>query len=550
VHDHHTAQSRLDLATRTARVGLWDWDIPSGQTFFSDAYSTVLGYRPGELPMNVVTWAELVHPDDLERVLAAIEAHFEDPGVEYSAEFRLRRADGSWHWVRAAGEVVERRPDGSPQRMVGVHIDIQQLREALSEAERASAEKTLFLANMSHEIRTPMTAILGYADLLADEEDDVAGDPVRAAEAVHTIRANAHHLLTIINDILDVSKIEAGQIALEHADVDPVSVIHETAALLGPRAQSKGLALRVRFDTPMPDRIRTDPTRLRQILINLAGNAIKFTESGTVTLSASCDAARRTLSVRVRDTGIGLTSEQLETVRRFEAFTQADPSLTRRFGGAGLGLRICHGLAGLLGGRIDIESEFGRGSTFGVHIDAGDLSDARWSDRPALPAAAERGPKPVRREDPTAGPDRPLEGVRILLAEDGPDNQRLIAHHLRRAGASVEIRENGRHAVDFVMRAPPGGAPHLVLMDMQMPELDGYGATRALRRAGVRLPIVALTAHAMEGDRERCLDAGCDDYLTKPIDRRALVDACRRWATRRGDEHSGGGDSLAEPDAA
>jgi CheY-like chemotaxis protein len=415
--------------------------------------------------------------------------------------------------------------------MIGQHMDIQRSKEMLEQAEAASQAKSEFLANMSHEIRTPMTAILGYIDLL-DTDGDLAVDREHSADALRTIRSNANHLLAIINDILDMSKIEAGQMQVELIDTDPAHIAEEVVSLVAARARGKGVDIRVRYDSPIPVLIRSDPTRLRQILLNLTGNAIKFTEVGHVTIHVACDAAAQKMRFRVVDSGIGMTPEQRDEIARFEPFAQADSSMTRKFGGTGLGLRISNALATMLGGGIEVDSLLGEGSSFTVTIATGDLQDVRLRDagtiaagaaRPEADAAPDAGPGP-------AAPARPLEGLRILLAEDGLDNQRLLQFHLSKAGARVTIAENGRIAAEAIEGAGPDERPHVVLMDMQMPELDGYGATRRLRDGGYTLPILALTAHAMDGDREKCLAAGCDDFLTKPIDKSALIDACQAWA--------------------
>ncbi|MEM7165438.1 MAG: PAS domain-containing protein [Planctomycetota bacterium] len=532
IDDQHTAESRLDLATKSARIGLWDWDVPSGQTYFNDTFYTMLGYEPGELPMCLDTWKDIAHPDDLDSAMQDIEAHLENRTRIYINEHRLRKKDGSWLWVRDIGEVVERHASGEPKRMIGVHVDIDAIKqagealvEAREAAEAASHAKSEFLANMSHEIRTPMTAILGYADLL-QSEGGFASDPEQAADAVRTIRGNANHLLAIINDILDMSKIEAGRMTVESLATNPAQIVEEVVSLLRPRAAGKGVDLRIRYDGTIPEHIHSDPTRLRQILLNLTGNAIKFTEVGSVTIAVSCQRDEQQLTFRVIDTGIGLTEQQRDAIAKFDSFTQADTSTTRKFGGTGLGLKISNAFAQILGGGIHITSEEGRGSTFTVSIGTGDLDGVAMLNPEALPQRT-RGefPKPQPKKSSNA-----LVGVRILLAEDGPDNQKLISFLLRRAGAEVTIADNGRIAAEAIENAAPEDLPHIVLMDMQMPELDGYSATRRLRSAGCTLPIVALTAHAMDGDRAKCLDAGCDDFLSKPIDKVKLIETCARRA--------------------
>lgn len=384
----------------------------------------------------------------------------------------------------------------------------QSLVRAKEQAESASRAKSEFLANMSHEIRTPMTAVLGYADLAIDE----LHDPSRLADHLGVIRRNAQHLLTVINDILDLSKLDAGEMRPVVTRVCPAETCAGVAEMLRVQADAKGLSLSVLTAPGTPDAVITDAVRLRQILLNLVGNAIKFTEHGSVQIELSH--ADHTSMVRVRDTGIGIDPEQLENI--FLPFHQADTSAARRHGGTGLGLSIARRLAQLLGGDLTAQSLPGTGSVFTLTIHA-----------PAAPAAL---PPPQTTTTTTAASvQRPLTGRRILLAEDGPDNQKLISFILSRAGAEVVIAEDGLAALELTARTRPPF--DLILMDMQMPRMDGYAAARALRERGDRTPVLALTAHAMSGDRQKCLAAGCDDYLTKPVDRDALIQACARHTT-------------------
>ena len=398
---------------------------------------------------------------------------------------------------------------------------------ARNEADAASRSKTEFLANMSHEIRTPMTAILGYVDLLADHGDSAPGAPSRE-EAVDTIRRNARHLLAIINDILDLSKIEAGHMKVERQRVRTVDLVQDVMRLMDDRARQKGIALRLAFEGEVPESITTDPTRVRQVLINLLGNAVKFTEQGAVTLTVRREPGeRRTVELEVSDTGIGMTAEQL--ARLYHPFVQADSSTTRRFGGTGLGLAITRRCVDMLGGTISVRSAPGSGTAFTVRIDAGDLAGTPAASLRPQPAQASasgateaagalRLPAAVR---------QPLTGVRVLLAEDGIDNQRLIRFHLERAGARIDIVDNGAKALERVAEGSRLDRYDVILMDMQMPVMDGYEAVRRLVATGERIPVIALTAHGMVGDREKCIDAGCTDYLCKPVDARGLVAAIR-----------------------
>lgn len=412
------------------------------------------------------------------------------------------------------------------------HLVEQQVRErtqdleiALDNARAADQAKSDFLANMSHEIRTPMTAILGYADLLQNEQES---DEQSLDRTVRSINDNAQHLLKLINDILDVSKIKAGQMSIDRIEVDPMQVIDDTVELLAQRGKEKGIRVSAIYSTMMPRQIQTDPIRLRQIMLNLLGNALKFTDSGMITAHVSCDPANESLLISVADTGIGMSPEQVEAISQFKAFNQADASMSRRFGGSGLGLKISDALARELGKGIQISSDEGLGSRFSFTIDTGRLEGVPM----IMP-----GNGPVTREtseskDPEqmTEPAKKLSGIKVLLAEDGPDNQRLITFHLKKAGAQVLVCKNGLIAAQTIEAAKEQDLPQVVFMDMQMPELDGYSATRRLRDKGLGLPIIALTAHAMEGDRQKCLDAGCDDYLTKPIDKNLLIETCLRYA--------------------
>ncbi|MBL9076773.1 MAG: response regulator [Planctomycetes bacterium] len=402
---------------------------------------------------------------------------------------------------------------------------------ALAQATRAAAEaanrlKTQFVANTSHELRTPLTAILGYAELLAD--------PTYAerhrADACATITRNGEHLLQVINDLLDMSKIEAGGVVIETVPTDPALIVEDVVSLMRVRASSKGLELERSFAGPLPRSVPTDPMRLRQILLNLVGNAIKFTADGGVEVQVAFDQATvpGALRIVVRDHGIGMDAAQI--ARLFVPFSQAEDSTERRFGGTGLGLAISKRYAQLLGGDIDVRSTPGQGSEFTLRLPVVLPEPVEWwqPDAAGLSQMQQHRALAVARTQELPQ----LDGLRILLAEDGRDNRRLVVHCLEQAGAEVVAVENGRLAVEHLL-APDQPGVDLVLMDMQMPELDGYRATHRLREHGVRVPIVALTANAMSTDRERCLGAGCDDYLTKPIDRALLLRTCVLWTSER-----------------
>ena len=381
------------------------------------------------------------------------------------------------------------------------------LQNAKQAAEQASSFKTAFLSIMSHEIRTPMTAINGFADLLLRPG---LSESTRL-NYVQLIRRNGEHLLRISNDILDLSKVEAGRMSVENVPTAPVEVVSQVLSLLRPRAIEKGIELELKYDGAIPSRVQTDPTRLRQILLNLLGNAIKFTEHGVVRLVVKTDLTDSNQPMMIyciEDSGIGMTPEQME--RLFQPFMQADVSTTRKFGGTGLGLTISRDFAKLLGGNVTIESVLGKGSTFCFTHQAGTLAGVKMLSKP------EQFTLSTSSLD-TA--ELPAIAGRILLAEDGFDNQELIALYLREAGAEVTIVNNGRFARDAVVDAAEQSRPFdLILMDMEMPELDGVSATSALRNKGFKVPIIALTANATDEARDRCFTAGCTAVVTKPVD--------------------------------
>lgn len=521
-HKLQTQQHRLEFALQASRSGLWDWQLESGQTYFSDTWYTMLGYDVGEMPMHVQSWINITEPADLKRATAALQDYFAGKTDRYTCELRVKNKAGDWQWILDVGEAVERDTNGKITRMVGLHVDIhdqkiaqQTIEQSRDLAEQANLSKSAFVANMSHEIRTPMGAILGYADLLLD------GSQTEADKRNHaqTIRRNGKHLLSILNDILDFSKIEAGKLSIEQVRCAPNELFDGIISLMTPKADRKGIELSFNTDGQLPECFKSDPTRIRQVLINLVGNAIKFTKQGKVELAVRIDPideSAANLTCEVRDTGIGISIEQMKHL--FKPFSQADESTTRKFGGTGLGLSISSNLCDMLGGKLTCTSTLGQGSTFTATFRVQSMK------------ACVVDP-PTRQQSRHELTDESLTDKRILIVEDGPDNQRLLKHYFCKAGASVELVEDGAMGKDIALAMQKAGQSFdAILMDMQMPVLDGYNATRQLRMAGCNVPIIALTAHASSNDRDKCLDAGCTDYLSKPVERKRLLQIVADYA--------------------
>ena len=383
--------------------------------------------------------------------------------------------------------------------MMERQLDAEELQHSKDAADAANQAKSAFLANMSHEIRTPLTAILGYSDMLRDFDqprEDVEHE-------VDSIIRSGSHLQRIINDILDLSKIEAGQLVIEQIEVQPAPILHDVESIFGARAREKGVEFKIDYDYPVPRVINSDPTRLKQIIFNLCGNAIKFTESGMITVKMSYLQDQGMVKFQVIDTGIGMNEEEMS--RLFTPFSQADSSTTRKYGGTGLGLCISRELCQKLGGEISVSSEKGKGTTFEFTV-----SDGAHQDMQLI-----HGPEDVeeRITDDGAGIVKNSLVGHVLVVEDSPDNQDLICKYLIKAGVTAEVVDNGLMAVQKAMTSNYD----LIIMDVQMPIMDGLTATKKLRAEGYKGPIAILTANALKEDRDKCLKAGANNYMTKPI---------------------------------
>ncbi len=522
--------------------GLWDWNVAQSTVFFSRRWKEMLGFAPDEIGDHLDEWSRRVHPDDMAQVMADIQAHFEGKTPAYVNEHRAGCKDGSWKWILDRGLVIERDADAKPLRMIGMHTDITErkqneaeleqhrhhleelvlsrtaeLSQARDDAEAANRAKSMFLSNMSHELRTPMNGIMGMTDLVLRR----ATDPTQI-DWLNKSQGAAKHLLSVINDILDISKIESDRLTLEEKDFTLAEAIDDAMHMQEAPALAKGLSLSWQIDPALPDRLCGDAMRLRQILINFTGNAIKFSERGRIVVRASAageDSRSVLLKIEITDQGVGISPEQ--QARLFHPFIQADGSMNRKYGGTGLGLIISKRIAILMGGDAGVTSEEGRGSTF-------------WATLRLRRATSDSQAANLRpAESPRETLARLFAGVRVLVAEDEPVNREVLVLLLEDAGLVPDVASNGQEAVEKAAR----GVHALILMDVQMPVMNGLDATRAIRQipgmAGV--PILALTANAFDEDRNVCLAAGMDDHIGKPFEPDALCTTLLYWLRKSAD---------------
>jgi len=504
----HDLTERYRLAIEAGKIGVWDCDVRANSLVLDDVMLRLYGRSAWEFDGTIDRWSEWVHMDDRARLISEIVSH--SGGSDFQTDFRIVLPDGSLRYLRALAHVTQD-GTGNLHRIVGVNIDVTASREAEEKliearhiAEEASRAKGDFLAVMSHEIRTPMNSVLGFADLLLESKLEE-----EQRQQVELIRSSGVSLLGLLNDILDYSKIESRQVRLEPARIKIRDAVGEACATLRPLARRKQLELRETLDPALPAELVTDPARLRQVLLNLLANAVKFTSQGSVLL-----AVRRTgngVRFEVTDTGIGIPKARIAEL--FQPFAQIRSARSRTAVGTGLGLLISQNLVQLMGGQIEVESEEGKGSTFGFTLPL---------EREASPADI-----PVAGLSLTPATVSVAAPLHVLIAEDNAVNQRLMRLMLEKVGCTSEIASDGREALSKLQETHRFD---VVLMDLQMPHMDGLTATKVWREKEQteelgHLPIIAVTANAMEDDRARCEEAGMDGYLAKPISLPAIREA-------------------------
>ncbi len=506
------AEEMFRLAIEGSNDGIFEWTLDKETAYYSTQFWAMLGHERDRFPQTMQAFRDILHPEDRERVLSHLERYLSGELPDYLIIFRMRHKSGRWVWINARGKALYD-DKGRPYRMVGAHTDIshikayeEKLQKAKETAEKASRAKTDFLAHMSHEIRTPLTAISGIAEIFEKHQGNL--DP-KQQQLVRTLNSSTQSLKELVSDILDFSKIESGELELEESPFSLQNLFEQVISIVSVKAHEKGIGFRFDYDDVCRQRILGDRARLRQVLINLVGNAVKFTDKGSVEITATrtLKNGEPYLRIDVRDTGIGIDSKHFDMI--FERFKQADSSVSRKYGGTGLGLPISQRLARLMGGNITVESALGKGSTFTLML-------------------------PVRQEEEIAEADSDQslshsltetireQGVkaqkRILLVEDYEGNVVLLSYLLDNIGCPYDVARTGLEALNMWKQR----AYDVILMDVQMPEMDGFTATAQIRRMEQekslpRTPIIGMTAHALVGDKEKCIEAGMDSYLPKPI---------------------------------
>jgi PAS domain S-box-containing protein len=500
------------LAVEGTNDGVFDWDLKTRKAFYSGQFSTLLGYEPFEIEPTIDAFEEKLHPDEKDDVLEHIELYIGGQLSEYSNVFRMQHKSGRWVWINSRARLLHNK-NGEAVRMVGAHTDVsaskeyeQRLQEAKTKAEGANQAKSDFLAHMSHEIRTPLTTISGAAEILQKGNDNLTD---KQKELLRVLNTSAISLKDLISDVLDFSKIENNEMDLEEKLFDLHAIFQQIISIMSVKAAEKSLDFKFIFDDVKDLQYYGDPTRMRQVLINLIGNAIKFTEKGEVTVKAYKEEISGTglLRIDVEDSGIGIKEEHMDLV--FERFKQADSSVSRKFGGTGLGLPISKKLANLMGGDLQVTSTFGEGSTFSLIIPLRTVEETEKEEKKTKT-------KKKKINDKLKSTIR--ETDKILLVEDYEGNVVVLSYILESMGIDFDVAKTGLEALNMWNE----NHYDMVLMDIQMPEMDGFTATKQIRKIEEEenidaTPIIGMTAHALVGDKDKCIEAGMDAYLPKPI---------------------------------
>jgi PAS domain S-box-containing protein len=498
------AEKRWNYALSGSRDAVWDVNLITKETFYSAVFNEMLGFKAFEiLPY---AWEDLVHPEDLSKAWNLFVEHLEGKSHFYECEYRLRRKDGSYFWVLDRGKLAETNEEGTPIRIIGTFTNIdyrkrleEEYKIALQKAQEASKAKSLFLSTMSHEIRTPMNGVIGIISLLLKDNPKQ-----EQLENLNALKYSADNLLFLLNDILDFNKIDAGKLDLEEHNFNLYDCLQNTSKSFASTAKAKNVGLKLEASNNFPKAVIGDSMRLNQVLNNLLSNAIKFTEKGEVGLSAKAEEITNDwirITFRVWDTGIGIEDEYLPKI--FEHFTQASSDTTRKYGGSGLGLAICHRLVNILGGDLKVRSVLGEGTQFWFTLD--------------FRIAANQG-KSNEKSDETQNEAFP--GMHVLLVEDNQMNVFVAKQFLTRWQILVDVANNGKEALLAVQRKNY----HLILMDLQMPEMDGFESASLMRKAGINTPIFALSANVNIDAREKVLEHGMNDYITKPFNPNELLE--------------------------
>ena len=513
-------EERLRFALNNVGDNYWEHDFTTGKTEFSNLKGSLLGYDFAEINDKSSLWWSCIHPDDRHLLEESDSRYLSGLQDQHNMEYRVIYKDGSVHWVLDRGVVTVFDDNGKPAKIIGTHIDItsqkameEELKRAKDAAEASTRAKEIFLANMSHEIRTPMNAIIGMAGQLIKTPLDSIQQSY-----LGNIQTASDHLLIIINDLLDLSKIEAGQLTLEKIGFEPQKVLQRAIQVLHLKAEEKGLTLRNSYYDPrIADVIIGDPFRLNQILLNLISNSIKFTEKGGVEIS--CGVIEETekeqvIEIVVSDTGIGMDEKFVNNL--FQKFRQEDESITRKFGGTGLGMSICKELVELMGGEIHVESQKNVGTRVIMNIP---FRKGSYHNLPEL-----------KKEEADISV---LKGKDILVVDDNEMNRLVASTILGNYGVHIVEAENGLQALEKLENNPID----LILMDVQMPVMDGLQATLKIREAGNKVPVIALTAFALKGDESKFYAAGMDDYLTKPFNEEQLLNTVARCMSNNPSNH-------------